>query len=695
MKFPPRLLPLLALGVACPGTAQTLPLGRVPNNVVIEVLEDPYEVRGETVGQVQVGLRAEGRGRRWYTYRWRFEWNFEQERVDNGPRISSSSSATDCQTKKITVRLLFTARFPRWKRPENPDPKLVEAWEEFDSRLRAHWEEHRDVAIEATTGIIRKMDRLKAACPIIFREARSLVDDVMEEYQGKQVAFDRDGTRAPWPPSGFEREEAPAPAPPAAPPAATPNTAPDPQTGPPSPPTPATAPNVDPKVYVGPPVARDIFGAVRRDVGVAGSSGLVVGLYHRGSLNYLEAFGTPEPESEVVLLPTDMFAFPALTEFLLGTTIHALDAAGVLDIDAPISIYLPGIDAALSNIRLRQLLTHRAGLDNARVRDSVSWARTLDRLDRRAMFTEPGTIYSQSRYSFPLAMRVAEAAVGVPFSELVKASILEPLGMDSTTFDPAAARELGLSDTFTWPEKRDFTEEDTPASTIEALPVTFTNVPDVLKLLTTWVEGGISGLSPVRSGGTRHFDGGVWWDEVEGMPRVQRICQAVGFGAGLLLFPETKTVAVLWGVANWPAGTARFLLDQLRAELDLGPAIFGTGDWGGNATIGEPLVRCQEGQAPPRALLPPDAGPVPTGDWAGRYFNGDRLLELVDRSGSLVFNNAGDPMDMVHFLDDIYFTTVADLPMFPLELLVDGKGRRYVRMGGRAYIHADDRLGRK
>jgi CubicO group peptidase (beta-lactamase class C family) len=552
---------------------------------------------------------------------------------------------------------------------------------------------------------VSAMDQLKGPCPFIFREAQNVVDDLMEKFQDRQVAYDRGAVRAPWPPPDWvepgpptrdvELDDTPSAGTPAAsaPSETTAAGAPSPTPDPNLPQH--LPPNFDPGVYTGPPVARDVFSAVRRDLAFT-DAGLVVGLYHKGKLDYLEAFGTPTPESEEVLLPTDVFAFPALTEVLLGITIDALDEAGVLDMDAPISTYVSGIDRALRSIRLRQLLTHRAGLDNARVPDSVPWAKNLDKLDRRAVFSDPGTLYSLSRYSYPLAMKTVEQAVGVPFADLVKATILEPLGMDSTTFDPEMAQSLGMTSTVTWPSKRDFTAGGEPAPTIEALPVSFTSVPDMLKLLSAWVSGGIPGSSPMRPEGAsaRYFEGGVWSDVVDGVQRVKRVCRSAGFGAGFYLFPETRSVAVLWGVGNWPSNTARFLLNQLSVELEVGPAIFGSGTWGGNASIGEREVRCVE-EPPQRALLPEDASPAATGQWAGRYYNGDRLLELVDSDGVLIFNNAGNPMEVVHFLDQIYFTRMAGQPMFPLELLLDEEGLRYVRMTGRAYVHADDRRARR
>lgn len=124
----------LIIALACWGEAhaQTLPLGPLPRGVIVERDELPYTVRGNTADQLLAGLRAGGRGNRWYRYRWSFRWTYNYQPV----RSLTGVTSTDCRTQKIDLVLKFTSVFPVWERPPEPDPELVEAWEPFDQQIR-------------------------------------------------------------------------------------------------------------------------------------------------------------------------------------------------------------------------------------------------------------------------------------------------------------------------------------------------------------------------------------------------------------------------------------------------------------------------------------------------------------------------------------------------------------------------------
>lgn len=122
-----------------------------------------------------------------------------------------------------------------------------------------------------------------------------------------------------------------------------------------------------------------------------------------------------------------------------------------VDLDAPLSRYLPGISPALTNVTLRQLLLHRGGVRHYREGEwlSVSNARCARAADALAVFigdplvAPPGTSYTYSSFGYVLASAVLEAAARQPFHELLADTILRPAGMSGTTVEPESgtARE--------------------------------------------------------------------------------------------------------------------------------------------------------------------------------------------------------------------------------------------------------------
>lgn len=79
------------------------------------------------------------------------------------------------------------------------------------------------------------------------------------------------------------------------------------------------------------------------------------------------------------------------------------------------------------------------------------------------------------------------------------------------------------------------------------------------------------------------------------------------------------------------------------------------------------------------------------GDWPGQYTNGVLTLVLQAQQGSLVAIPTGQPLTLTHHSTDLYFATRDGRPFFPIRLIRDGAGRRYVVLDDLAYIHDEDR----
>ncbi len=200
---------------------------------------------------------------------------------------------------------------------------------------------------------------------------------------------------------------------------------------------------------------RDLIGLVERH----GAPGLAAAAARGEALVYARGFGvTSVEEGGAAVTPTTLFPVASVTKPLTGTLVLRLVDAGVLDLDRPVTAYVPWLrfadPAAGPGVTLRRLLSHTAGLplfSSAGYRpygatDAGALRRWVRRsLPRCRLVAPPGARYAYSNAGVALAGFVAAAAAGRPFPALLRELVLDPLGMRRTTLDPAVALTYPLA----------------------------------------------------------------------------------------------------------------------------------------------------------------------------------------------------------------------------------------------------------
>jgi CubicO group peptidase (beta-lactamase class C family) len=161
------------------------------------------------------------------------------------------------------------------------------------------------------------------------------------------------------------------------------------------------------------------------------------------------AAGLADVAGRVPASPGMVCPWFSMTKIVTATAAVRLAERGVLDLDAPIAGHVPALQQVrppgwASRITARHLLSHSAGLANPiPVRwvhpvgqpapDPDAFLRGLLARHRKLRF-EPGSRASYSNLG-PLVLAAAlAAATGRPFTDLVAAEILGPLGMGATAF---------------------------------------------------------------------------------------------------------------------------------------------------------------------------------------------------------------------------------------------------------------------
>ncbi len=132
---------------------------------------------------------------------------------------------------------------------------------------------------------------------------------------------------------------------------------------------------------------------------------------------------------------------------------------GMLNLDAPITDYLP--DFKPENpydkpITLRQLMSHRSGL----VREppvghyfdpnEPDLRTTVESLNGTRLVHAPESKVKYSNAGIAVVGYVLEHLNSKPFADYLKAAVLEPLGMSSSSFKPETAAKDRLADALMW-----------------------------------------------------------------------------------------------------------------------------------------------------------------------------------------------------------------------------------------------------
>lgn len=131
------------------------------------------------------------------------------------------------------------------------------------------------------------------------------------------------------------------------------------------------------------------------------------------------------------------------SKWLTAATIMTLVDQGKIDLDDPVSKYIPILDKYMkSYITIRQCLSHTTGLDNGKNgiakllerRKFQTLEEEANSIAAKEISNNPGTEFAYGSSGLNLAARVAEIVTRKEFARLVQERITRPLKMKSTTF---------------------------------------------------------------------------------------------------------------------------------------------------------------------------------------------------------------------------------------------------------------------
>ena len=161
-----------------------------------------------------------------------------------------------------------------------------------------------------------------------------------------------------------------------------------------------------------------------------------------GEVLFEKAYGHTSLELGVPNTLDTRFRLASVTKQFTATAVMLLAEEGKIDLDSPISTYLPKYREDIADrVTVHQLLTHTscvpeetAFMLEERTDRVATWEHLFGLINGQGPVMEPGTRFSYNNVGYMLLARIVESVSGVDFAEFLEQRIFGPLGMENTGF---------------------------------------------------------------------------------------------------------------------------------------------------------------------------------------------------------------------------------------------------------------------
>ena len=191
-----------------------------------------------------------------------------------------------------------------------------------------------------------------------------------------------------------------------------------------------------------------LVAVIEQEMAMQQVPGLAVAVIYQGVPIFSQGFGLADVATGRAVTPATPFRIGSITKPLTAIGLLQLVEAGQVDLDAPVSSYLPEFTVN-AQITVRQLLSHSSGLGDAAIpygrTDPAALHDYVASLTPASAFAPPGRVFSYSNPGFNVLGRIIEVVSGIGYADYMTTHVFPALGMTHTTFDQGVALADGLA----------------------------------------------------------------------------------------------------------------------------------------------------------------------------------------------------------------------------------------------------------
>ncbi|REJ76088.1 MAG: serine hydrolase [Acidobacteria bacterium] len=424
---------------------------------------------------------------------------------------------------------------------------------------------------------------------------------------------------------------------------------------------------------------------IEREVKDKDLPGFAIALVDGQRIVWQKGFGHSDPEAKKPVANETIFRVGSVSKLFTDIAVMKLVEAGKMDLDAPVTKYIPEFKPENpfgKPITLRQLMSHRSGL----VREpplghyfddsGTTLKETVASLNRTKLVYAPETRQKYSNAGIAVVGYVLEKTQNEPFAEYLKRTLLQPLGMKDSSFEPEQEIERHLAKA----RMTTVFEKSFPAPTFELgmAPAgsMYTTTGDLAKFASAIfaAEADSTGAflkketlekmwEPQFAEPGKKTGGGIGFfvSDLEGSRSVGHGGAIYGFSTQFTILPEEKLGVIAVSTEDVSNGvTSRVANLALRSML--------------SEKAGKPVEA-------PEITLPVDAQSAKS--IAGRYASEENSIDLIERGGKLwmIDSDGGVELQLRILGDDL----IADDKLGFGPLIKRGGAKDSIRIGERTY----------
>ena len=380
---------------------------------------------------------------------------------------------------------------------------------------------------------------------------------------------------------------------------------------------------------------------VRREMADKELPGITVALVDGSQIVWQQGYGFSDSQAKTPITADTAFRVGSVSKLFTDIAVMRLVEQGKLDLDAPVTNYLPDFRPRNSfgkAVTLRQLMSHRAGLvreppvGNYFDSSAPTLAETVKSLNQTALVYAPETRTKYSNAGIAAVGYVLEKTQKQLFADYLKRTLLEPLGMRHSDFKPTAEITKNLARAQMWTVfGKTF---DAPVFELGVAPAgsMYTTTGDLARFASALFAADNNLPNAILKKATLEQ---MW------MPQFAAPNQKSGFGLGFILSDLDGHRKIGHGGAIYGFSTQISVLPDDK----LGVIVVSTKDFSNGVTsrIADVALKAMLAERENKPIQQPEiTSPIDSNfakKIAGRYASGDKAVDLIESGGNLSILN--------------------------------------------------------